>query len=130
MSSGSVRLLRHMLWMRPGRPRKWSPWKWVRKTRRTRMNDADDWKNWRCVPSPQSRRMSSFSASNAIALADRSLVGHEPAVPRKVRRIGQPHLVSGKRPLGDDPLGGSVPFRGKRGKGAYNWVGGWSTGTG
>ena len=86
MSRGSVRLFRFMLWMSPGSPRKWSPWKWVRKIRRTRMNDAEDWKNCRWVPSPQSRRTSSRSVSSAMALADRSLVGQEPAVPRKVRR--------------------------------------------
>ena len=33
MSSGSVRWLRHMLWMSPGSPRKWSPWKCVMKIR-------------------------------------------------------------------------------------------------
>src|SRR5579871_6046664 len=88
MSSGSVRWLSPMLCTSPGSPRKWSPWKWVRKIRRTRMNEAEDWKNCRWVPSPQSRSTSSFSRSRAMALAERSFVGQEPAVPRKVRRIG------------------------------------------
>jgi hypothetical protein len=53
------------------------------------MNEALDWKNWRWVPSPQSNRMSSRSVSSAIALAERSFVGHEPAVPRNVTRIAR-----------------------------------------
>src|SRR5207244_952130 len=43
-----------MLWIMPGNPRKWSPWKWERKTRETCMKLRRLCMNCRCVPSPQS----------------------------------------------------------------------------
>src|SRR5262245_34705041 len=70
--------------MTPGRPRQWSPWKWVRAM----------WVIWvlltparvicRWVPSPGSKRMPSSSHWRNRALWLRSRVGTWLAVPRKV----------------------------------------------
>src|SRR6267143_256417 len=71
-----------MLWIMPGRPRKWSPWKCVRKTRETCMKLSGLCMNWRCVPSPQSNRMTSGPRFTATALTFRFGVGQDPEVPR------------------------------------------------
>src|SRR6266540_6669276 len=73
-------------WTSPGSPRKWSPWKWVRKTRVTCMKDRFDSMNWRWVPSPQSKRRTSGPRFTAIAETFRFGVGQEPLVPRKTMR--------------------------------------------
>src|SRR5947208_11912228 len=71
-----------MLWTMPGSPRKWSPWKWDRKTRETCMKLKRLCMNCRCVPSPQSNRTISGPRFTATALTFRFGVGHDPDVPR------------------------------------------------
>src|SRR5438309_4644836 len=71
-----------MLWIMPGNPRKWSPWKWERKTRETCMKLRRLCMNCRCVPSPQSNSTISGPRFTATALTFRFGVGHEPEVPK------------------------------------------------
>src|SRR5438132_1479069 len=66
-----------MLWIMPGNPRKWSPWKWERKTRETCMKLRRLCMNCRCVPSPQSNSTISGPRFTATALTFRFGVGHE-----------------------------------------------------
>src|SRR6267143_3941369 len=67
----------------PGNPRKWSPWKWERKTRETCMKLKRLCMNCRWVPSPQSNKTISGPRFTAIALTFRFGVGQDPDVPRK-----------------------------------------------
>src|SRR6058998_5628 len=81
-SRGASRPFIDMLCTMPGSPRKWSPWKWDRKTRETCMKLNLLSMNCRWVPSPQSKRMTSGPRLIATALTFRFGVGHDPEVPR------------------------------------------------
>src|SRR5438034_387943 len=78
-----------MLWTIPGSPRKWSPWKWDRKTRDTCMKLRRLCMNCRCVPSPQSNRTTSGPRFTATALTFLFGVGHDPDVPRNTICMGR-----------------------------------------
>src|SRR2546428_457853 len=84
-----------MLWTIPGRPRKWSPWKWDTKTRETCMKLSLLSMNCRCVPSPQSNRMTSGPRLIATALTFRFGVGHDPEVPRKTTCMDRSRTPAG-----------------------------------
>src|SRR5947208_3314877 len=78
-----------MLWTMPGSPRKWSPWKWDRKTRDTCMKLRRLCMNCRCVPSPQSNKTISGPRFTATALTFLFGVGHDPDVPRNPICMGR-----------------------------------------
>src|SRR5439155_1274357 len=78
-----------MLWIIPGSPRKWSPWKWDRKTRDTCMKLRRLCMNCRCVPSPQSNSTISGPLFTATALTFLFGVGHDPDVPRNTICMGR-----------------------------------------
>src|SRR4051794_34686542 len=66
----------------PGRPRKWSAWKWVMKTV-SRSISPTERTSWRWVPSPQSKSRRSPPRRTSVAGSPRRAVGAEPAVPTK-----------------------------------------------
>src|SRR3982750_1306321 len=73
-----------MRWMVPGRPRLWSPWKWVMQIRVSGLTARPAISIWRWVPSPGSNRIASSSQRRRYPLWLQCRVGTWLAVPRIV----------------------------------------------
>ncbi len=82
ISSSSSRPFRLMLWMSPGRPRKWSAWRCVMKILLTRMNDTEELISCLWMHSPQSNRATSGPICTAREVTFLTLEGYVPPIPR------------------------------------------------